>query len=204
MTLACNSSSVASAGIATISGRGVITSRTRLSLNSTTCSIRSPCSGSMMPSSSAASTNASIPSSVRCSSVFSTSCSEIRASDSAPSRNTRTGQTSHMAPRISGKRGTSQRPVVRYNSMSGIKCIAMTTSSTRKTQNSTKDSQVPGTKYTTPRVVSRTRNASQKCPRIRNVRPPLRRLIFSFGSISASKISKCIWMRPVVMRPSSR
>src|SRR6266404_2524775 len=118
-TLACNSSSVASACSATISGRGVITSRTRLSLNSTTCSIKSACSGSMMPSSSAASTSASIPSSVRCSSVFSTSCSEIRASDSAPSRNTRTGQTNHIAPRISGKNGSSQRPVVRYSSMAG-------------------------------------------------------------------------------------
>src|SRR2546430_770231 len=55
---------------------------------------------------------------------------------------------------------------------------------------------VPGTwesfvEYTTPRVVSSTRKASQKCPMIKNVRPPLLRLILSFGSISASKISRC-------------
>src|SRR5260370_40991862 len=67
--------------MATMSGRGVIPSRPRLSVNSTTCSIKSACSGSMMPSSSAASTKASIPSSVRCSSVFSASCSEIRTEE---------------------------------------------------------------------------------------------------------------------------
>ena len=38
---ACNSSSEDSAATAMMSGRGVITSRTRLSLNSTTCSIKS-------------------------------------------------------------------------------------------------------------------------------------------------------------------
>src|SRR2546425_1031835 len=48
--------------MATMSGRGVITSRTRLSLNSTICSNKSAWPGSIIPSSSAASTSASIPS----------------------------------------------------------------------------------------------------------------------------------------------
>ena len=55
-------STVELAGMATTSGRGVMNSRTRLSLNSTTCSIICASSRSRMPSCSAASTRASIPS----------------------------------------------------------------------------------------------------------------------------------------------
>ena len=58
----------------------------------------------------------------------------------------RAGHATNIAMRTIGISGKSQRPVVRYSSMSGMKCIRMTTSSVRKTQNSTNDSHVPGTK----------------------------------------------------------
>ena len=126
----------------------------------------------------------------------------MRASDSAPSRNTRTGQTSHIAIRMSGSNGNSQPPGRSVQQQVRNKMhreSQLPAKEKQRTAEPASHGSAPNTPP--PRVVSSTRNASQKCARMRNVRPPLFRLIFSLGSISASKISRCSWTRPCSCAP---
>src|SRR5882757_8629602 len=116
MTNSRKSSSDFDASIATILGRGVITSRTVLSPNATTdwMSLRS--SFSMMPSSSPAEMSASMSPATLGTSGLTEPGSASSTNDSKNPRMAASGRTSKAQSRSTGAKGSSQCPLVlRYS-----------------------------------------------------------------------------------------
>ncbi len=175
--------------MATTSGRGVITSRTRLSPNSTTCSISRASSCSIIPSSVAASTSASMA----CWSPTSAtgSSSDTCSTDTRSSSTNWIGHMIQTKKRTTGTNGAIQSPGSPARSTEGQNCIAITTSALRKKTISTAVSHVPGTKKITPRAVTAATSTSHnRVEQIENQARPCRRSILKRGSISASKVSR--------------
>ena len=176
--------------MATTSGRGVITSRTRLSPNSTTCSISRASSCSMIPSSVAASTSASM---ACCSATGALgSSSEIRSTETARSSTARIGQKIQRHSRTS--RNQRRYPVGRsFRRAAAAEAAAWRSRLRRPAAERFPARSASGRaqRYTMPSAVTVATTTSQNRASRLNAIAARGRSILKRGSISASNASRC-------------
>jgi len=158
----------------------------------------------MMPSSSACSTSASMPSSVRCSSVCSNSCSEMRARDSAPSRKIRAGTLTRWRREPAAPEGGAN--VQWCDRAAMFRNEVHQDDHFQREEDPEFQKRFPGSRNEIDDAARGFQNqeGEPEMPEDAESAPAAAAIDLSFGSISASKISRCSCTRPVVMRPNSR